>query len=218
MRKLLSIFLTAVLAMPACASRIEKEINSTVLIHIKMQMVTPDGIKTGWGTCTGVYVKKNEILTAAHCIGAMEEDIQVKDIWIGQENGNSSRAEVIRVSVERDLCLLRTSLKGKPVHLAHYVRQGESIVVVGQPLRLPWIVTTGIVSQTNFRFGKDNPTSHFVISAIVLPGNSGGPCFDSRGKLLGIVVRSTSMLGFIGASGLGFAVDIHEIKGFLGGR
>jgi S1-C subfamily serine protease len=51
---------------------------------------------------------------------------------------------------------------------------------------------------------------------VVLPGNSGGPIFDEDGYLVGILVRSTSMLGPYGASGLGIAVDIHEVKGFLG--
>jgi S1-C subfamily serine protease len=215
MRKLLSILLTAVLAMPACASTIDREVYSTVLIHVKVQLTTPEGKRNGWGTCAGVYVEKNEILTASHCMGAYEENVKVKDIWVAQENGYTARATIDLISPEKDLCLLHTDLRGTPVHLGRAVHQGQDITMVGMPLDLSWILTKGVVSRVNFRFGG-NPTRHFVTDATVLPGNSGGPTFDSRGRLVGIVVRSTSMFGFLGAAGLGFVVDISEIRGFLG--
>lgn len=218
MKKLLTILLTAVLAMPACASTITREVDSTVLIHLKMQRIGPHGIQKGWGTCTGVYINRNEILTANHCVSTEDEDTQLKEIWVRNINGLTARATVELISPEKDLCILHTELRGIPIKLGRSVQQGQKIIVVGQPLGFPWIMTKGIVSQIGFRFSKDNPTRHFVVDAVVLPGNSGGPCFDSRGRLVGIVVRSTSMFGFLGAAGLGFVVDIHEIRGFINGR
>ena len=109
MKKLLSLLLVSVLALPACASQIEREVDSTVLVHMKIQMQTPKGIRIGWGTCSGVYIKKNEVLTASHCVIPDEDDIKIKEIWISQINGVSGKATVELISSERDLCILHTN-------------------------------------------------------------------------------------------------------------
>ena len=38
---------------------------------------------------------------------------------------------------------------------------------------------------------------------------------DAHGDLIGVVVMSTSMMGPLGASGLGLAVSIQDVKSFL---
>lgn len=209
MKKLLAATLSLLL-LTGC-NPIRKLNASTVLVHVKIQK----GRRTGWGTCSGVYVEKNKILTASHCVGAYDEGIKIKEVWIGQENGNSAKAEIELISPERDLCLLHTNLRGIPIRIGHNVRQDEPLIVIGMPLGLKWCVTRGTVSQINFRMG-DNPTRHFIISASILPGSSGGPCFNNRGELIGIIVRSTSMLGNLGSVGLGIVVSVEELHGFLG--
>ena len=187
-------------------------VNSTVIIHTKLQK----GKKSGWGTCSGVYVGKNEILTASHCVGAYEpEGVELKQLWVKNEDGRSAKAEIIRISPERDLCLLHTDLIGIPVCLGKPVHQGQEITIIGNPLNISFVLTKGIVSKINFYLGDSNPTKHFIVDGVTLPGNSGGPVM-SHGSLVGILVRSTSVFGTFGASGLGIAVDIREIRGFLG--
>ena len=209
MKKLLSILITSLLF--SSCTIIHKSIDSTVLIHIKIVK----GEESGIGTCSGVYVSSNEILTASHCVGAYDPDEIIKDIWVGKNDGTSARAEIELLSPERDLCLLHTSLKGISVNLGNPVHQGDNLVVIGNPLGIPFVQTTGIVSKINFII-NDNPTKHFIFDAVCLPGNSGGAAFNESGELVGIVVRSTSVFGSMGASGLGIAVSIQEIRGFLG--
>jgi S1-C subfamily serine protease len=211
MKKPINFIVMAALLLTSCSSYHPDPISSTVLIHVKVQK----GEKRGWGTCSGVYVEKNLILTASHCLGAYDDDIKVKEIWVGKDDGSSARADVVQVSPERDLATLSTKMDGLPVPLAASVRQDMPVEVIGCPLDLDFTITRGIVSKINFRMSP-NPTSHFILDAVVLPGNSGGPVFDENGFLIGILVRSTSMLGGFGAAGLGVAVDIHEIRGFLG--
>ena len=210
-----AIALSLVMLLTGCAATNvnlpKREIRSTALVHIKVHK----GEKQGFGTCSGVYVSEHEILTAAHCF-EMGEDMTIKQIWIGQDNGTSALATLVDISPERDLALLKTDLKGIPVILGDPTRIGQEISVVGMPLGLRWVFTKGIISQVRFKLGEGNPTKHFILDAVVLPGNSGGPVFDENGYLVGILVRSTSMLGFFGGSGLGIAVDISEIRGFLG--
>jgi len=191
----------------------ERCLSSTVLIHMKVAK----GTRRAEGTCSGVYVTPNLILTADHCVDMSMEfskDVYVKEIWIRNSYDRSARATVVKMSVVRDLALLKTDLKGNPVQLAKDIQVGEECWVVGQPLGLQFIVSKGIVSQTNvptFMF----PVNHFITTATVLPGNSGGPAFNSKGQLIGIVTMSTSMLGSFGAAGLGIAVQIDEVRSFL---
>ena len=207
-----TIFLVlSTLLLTSCVPSRSNPVDSSVLIHVKVQR---DDGKRGWGTCSGVYVEKNTILTAAHCF-EVPEGMELLQVWVGKNDGTSAKGEIIDLSPERDLALVHTQLDGIPVPLAHSVRQDIPLEVIGNPLGINFVITRGIVSKVNFKMG-DNPTKHFILSAIVLPGNSGGPVFDENGFLIGILVRSTSMLGSLGGSGLGIAVDIHEIRGFLG--
>jgi S1-C subfamily serine protease len=196
--------------------------SSTVLLKMKVHVVrvTKSGKKlerSGWGTCSGVYIKKNTILTAAHCIDVDAEDgITLKEIWVKSDEG-SERAVVIKKDSAADLALLYTPLSGTPVRFAFRAIRGEDCWVIGNPLGLVNIITKGIVSQVNMAQQGEKAT-FFIVDAVVLPGNSGGAVVDSHGHLIGILTRSTSLFGPLGASGLGIAVDLHTIREFLSNK
>ena len=228
MKKTLASLLTMLLLLPACAlnsnlcnryisNRME---SSSVLMHMKIQMVTKDEdtgkekIRSGWGTCSGVYIKDNVILSAAHCVDMHgEENITLKGIWI-RSGQHSAPAVVIKVDPAADLVLLYTPLRGIPIKFARTADRGEECFVVGNPLGLQDVMTKGIVSRVGLA-QKEEKAVFLIIDAIVLPGNSGGPVVDSGCHLIGILTRSTSMMGPLGASGLGMAVDLQTIRNFL---
>ena len=58
-------------------------------------------------------------------------------------------------------------------------RDGADIFVIGHPEGLRYTLSTGIISGL-----RDDAVQ---ISAAVSPGNSGGPVYDNRGNLVGIV-------------------------------
>jgi serine protease Do len=216
-KKILGIVISCSLLLSACKPHeirlAQRCLASTVVIHMKMTK----GKKSGMGVCSGVYVAPNLILTADHCVDTSlerEKGITLKGIWIKDINDNIAKAEVVKTDSSRDLALLRTDLKGIPAKLARNVKVGEETWVVGNPLGLEFIVSKGIVSATDVTF-EDFPRDHFITTATVLPGNSGGPAYNSKGQLIGIVVMSTSMLGSFGASGLGVVVQINEVRHFL---
>jgi S1-C subfamily serine protease len=193
-----------------------KAAKSTVQIKIKIREITPEeGQKprTGWDGCSGVYIKKDHILTANHCID-VPENAKIVEIWIKRWDGTTCKTSILRFDAERDLALLGVSKPGIPLSLAQSRALGEDIWVIGSPLGMPLLVTKGIISRLNLVF-QGEKTKHFVIDAIVLPGNSGGPVINSRGQLVGILVRSTSALGSLGAAGLGFSVELSELREFL---
>ncbi|AHA27624.1 trypsin-like peptidase domain-containing protein [Candidatus Liberibacter americanus] len=88
------------------------------------------------------------------------------------------------------------------------VRIGERVFAIGSPLGISETVTSGIVSA---RGRSDFPTnkygaSYLQIDAPLTIGNSGGPCFNSNGLLVGI-----NYYGF-NVSGIGFAISTSVIK------
>jgi serine protease Do len=213
--KLISSLLCALLLLPACTLEetklAEETIKSTVVLHVKGRL--PDGHE-GWGSCSGVYIKNDTILTAAHCF-QIPEDGAILQIWIRNIYGISAPAFVSKIDPTKDLALVQTNLKGRPVRFAKHAQVGETVYAVGNPLGLEFIITKGIISRLDFVFAKRSRASHIIFDASILPGNSGGALFNAQGRLIGIAVRSTSALGVFGAVGIGFAVDMRTIREFL---
>jgi S1-C subfamily serine protease len=234
MRKIIVALLSTMLMLQACAfnnvgirnrstSISDRMEQSTVLVHVKLELVThdedtdTDKIYQAWGSCGGVYIKDNIILTAGHCINvpAKEDDgtVTLKEIWV-KKLGHSERAFVVKLDAPADLALLYTDMPGKPVKLADEIVRGQDVWVIGNPLGLRDVFTRGVVSNSHLEV-TDEKATFLIVDAVALPGNSGGPIVDTNCHLVGILTRSTSFLGFLGASGLGIGVDSNSIKTFL---
>jgi hypothetical protein len=80
------------------------------------------------------------------------------------------------------------------------INSGDSVFVIGHPEGLNFSLSTGIVSRV-----AENRT--LQISAPISPGNSGGPVYDTRGTLLGIVSYTFNKAIAPNAENLNFAVD-----------
>jgi S1-C subfamily serine protease len=76
--------------------------------------------------------------------------------------------------------------------------EGENVFVIGHPEGLRFTLSTGIISRMH--------GSTIQMSAPVSPGNSGGPVFDERGNLLGVVTSMVDKQGDPNAENLNFAV------------
>jgi S1-C subfamily serine protease len=74
---------------------------------------------------------------------------------------------------------------------------GDPIYVVGHPQRLYFTLSNGLISRL------DNGT--LQLSAPISPGNSGGPVYDARGNLLGIVTSKLDREITPNAENLNFA-------------
>lgn len=229
MKKLIAVMASAMLLLPACSfnttsvrskhvsNRMEE---STALVKMKIHMVRTDPEtgekkeKSGWGSCSGVYIKNNIILSAAHCVNVDEDEgLTLKEIWV-RHGEDSERAVIVKVDYQADLLLLYTPLRGTPVKLANDAVRGQDCWIIGNPLGMVDILTKGIVSKINWNI-KGEKARFMVVDATALPGNSGGAVVDSNCHLIGILTRSTSMFGPFGASGLGIAVDLQTIREFL---
>nr|MDA3799960.1 trypsin-like peptidase domain-containing protein [Kiritimatiellia bacterium] len=84
---------------------------------------------------------------------------------------------------------------------------GETVFAIGNPLGLERTVTEGVVSQSERSF---NGHLYLQIDAPVNPGNSGGPLFNGRGQVIGVI-----NMGVTGMEGLNFAIPVRDVKYML---
>jgi hypothetical protein len=96
--------------------------------------------------------------------------------------------EVLAMSPEHDLALLRVDARGLPalpLGDSDAMRPGDPVVAIGNPLGLEDTVSNGLVSA---RRKGDDGSEILQISAPIAPGSSGGPIFNDRGEVIGVAV------------------------------
>jgi S1-C subfamily serine protease len=126
-------------------------------------------------------------------------------------NGTQLEAKIVYVDPDLDIALAKTPGEGFP-HLplaeAATVRQGESVLAIGNPGdAMLFSVTKGIVSGVG-RFDAAGPGTWIQTDAPINPGNSGGPLLNSRGEVIGI---NSQKLIKKNVTGIGFALSASDL-------
>jgi len=122
------------------------------------------------------------VMTTAHGIGA------VTNLRIKLRDGRVFPARLERLGNEHaDIALLGVSgAKLPPVAFAGVrdVRVGDPVLTIGCPLGFEFSVTSGVVSSI-----RDSDLGYPLIQTDVPvnPGSSGGPLFDDKGRVVGII-------------------------------
>jgi S1-C subfamily serine protease len=122
---------------------------------------------------------------------------------VAMTSGAWAGADVVARHKHLDLALLwvpRESGHSDFVQSIASAKDGEDVFVIGHPEGLKYTISNGMVSRV------DEEGALFQISAPVSPGNSGGPVFDRRGNLIGIVVFKLDRNVDPNAENLNFAV------------
>lgn len=116
-------------------------------------------------------------------------------------------AEVLGFSMDPDVALLKIEVPDalKPVEFAdsRQASVGQRCFAVGTPVGLKRTFTSGILSNIT-RTDLGTETVVFQTDAAINSGNSGGPLFDSQGRVLGINTYASR-----GQNNLGFTIPIH---------
>ncbi len=152
------------------------------------------------------------LITNAHVISS------AKSVW-GQVPSLGKRIidmEVVGISFERDLALLRVTDESKelitrelggipylPLGDSDLVRRSDEVLAVGYPLGQQCFKSTnGIIS------GHEH---HLIqMSAPINPGSSGGPLLNLRGEVIGV-----NSSGVTEAQNVGYAIPINTLKTIL---
>lgn len=142
------------------------------------------------------------IVTNNHVIaGAAEVRVILND-------GSQYRAEVKGRDPKTDLAVLKIDAE-KPLPFVELgdpggARVGDWVLAVGNPFGLGGSVSAGIVSARGRDINSGPYDDYLQIDAPINRGNSGGPLFDSAGRVVGVNTAIYSPSG--GNVGIGFAI------------
>jgi S1-C subfamily serine protease len=134
-------------------------------------------------------------------------------------NGGQLQANVVYIDPDLDLALVKAVAPSPGFEFPHLtladawrVRQGESVLVIGNPGdAMLFSVTKGIVSAMG-KFPAAGPGTWIQTDAPINPGNSGGPLVNARGEVIGLntlkVIRKN-------VTGIGFALSSSDLLAIL---
>lgn len=128
-------------------------------------------------------------------------------------DGSSYTAEIIGFDSENDIAVIKidtTGLSPAVIGKSSEIGVGDDVFAVGNPLgELTYTMTSGMVSALDRCISTDENTSinMFQFDAAVNEGNSGGPVYNARGEVVGVV---TAKYKSAGVEGLSFAVPIDD--------
>jgi S1-C subfamily serine protease len=128
-------------------------------------------------------------------------------------------ANVVGFDLFDDVGVLRVDpgqhpLAAVPLGRSSAVRVGEPVAAIGSPFGNAGSLAVGVVSATRRSIGSltsayDLPDA-IQVDAPINHGNSGGPVFDDRGRVIGIAAQIRSTSG--NAEGVGFAVPVDAAR------
>jgi S1-C subfamily serine protease len=150
------------------------------------------------------------ILTNYHVVGGA---INVTVTFV---DGNGYTASVLGSDPYADLAVLSTDApysEYSPLEIVNSstLMVGEPVLTVGNPYGLAGSITTGIVSAMGRTITEEASGSYAIAdviqtTALLNPGNSGGPLLDYKGQVVGITTAIVS-----GSQGLSFAIPSNTI-------
>jgi len=194
----------------------QKVAPSVVVIRAKGRDVTAGGQTRFGETGSGVLISQDgKVMTAAHVVHTMDE---IKVEFLG---GETVAARVVSSEPAADLSLLqleRVPPGSKVAAMADSstMQVGDDVIIVGAPYGLSYSLSVGHISARwapNTVYRTMPLAEFFQTDAVINTGNSGGPMFNMKGEVIGIVSHNISKSG--GSEGLGFVVTLNTAKQLL---
>jgi S1-C subfamily serine protease len=224
-KKIIFIVIAAVISMYSVAeaiplSNLFKQVNPTVVViqTVERGISTekPGETVTSGGLGSGVVISKDGyIMTAAHLVHVADA------VAVHFADGTEAKADVIASAELADVALIKLqsvqpNLRVAKLGNSDQVQVGDEVFVVGAPYGIAHTLTKGIISgrrrPPNFE-DQLIPLEFLQTDASVNKGNSGGPMFNMKGEVIGIVSFILSESG--GFEGIGFAASINVAKEIL---
>ncbi len=170
-----------------------------IITDLRSAVVT---VSSDIGSGSGFFVsQRGDLLTNHHVVGS------AKFVKVKLATGRELLAEVLRSDKNRDVALIRTEVVAvHPVTIsAVEPNVGEEVYVLGSPLgdKFSTTLTRGVLSGYRTLGEK----RYLQSDVAILPGSSGGPLLDAKGRAIGVSVGG---LGAKGLAGMNFFIPINE--------
>ena len=164
------------------------------------------------------------ILTNSHVIADTDgsrfvEPAAADQVYVEFADRERVAARIVGFDVFDDVGVLRVdpsahAVEPVPLGDSATVRVGDPVAIIGSPFGNENSLAVGVVSATK-RSIESLTSSYDLLDAIqtdapINHGNSGGPMFDARGRVIGIAAQIRSSSG--NAEGVGFAVPITSAR------
>lgn len=194
----------------------QKVVPSVAVIRARGRDVEAGGETRFSETGSGVLISTDgKVMTAAHVVHSMDE-ITVE--FLGSETVS---ARVVSSEPAADLSLLQLDrvpkgAKVAPMADSNTMQVGDPVIIVGAPYGLSYSLSAGLISARwapNTVYKTMPLAEFFQTDATINTGNSGGPMFNMKGEVIGIVSHNISKSG--GSEGLGFVVTLNTARQLL---
>jgi S1-C subfamily serine protease len=167
------------------------------------------------------------IITNAHVITTSPDadaaaDVRpLEDVYVRFADGNSLPARIVGYDLFDDIGVLKVDPARADLHPLVFGRAadlevGEPLAVIGSPFgkRQEQSLSVGVVSAVGRSLlapsvSFETPGA-FQTDAAINHGNSGGPVFDARGRVVGVAAQIESTGG--GGEGVGFAIPAEAAE------
>ena len=188
MKRLIPNFLTFAIVLLVASVAYAQENLPELIKRVKPAVVaiaTYDADGEPLMTGSGFFLRPGQVVTNLHVVrGAARAEIKTLD---GKGKVHKVTG-LLNVDEDGDLALLGIDMSGDRPRSSELAAslpdEGETIFVIGNPLKLEGSVTSGIVSAV-----REVPIvgSIIQITAPISHGNSGSPVFNLKGEVLGVV-------------------------------
>lgn len=158
---------------------------------------------------SGFIISADGFVVTNNHVVAPDNRARLEEITVTMPDGTEYEAELIGADPESDLAVLKIQSNNTFPFVefgdSSQTRVGEWVMAIGNPFGLGGTVTSGIVSAVYRNTNQGGAYDRFIqTDASINRGNSGGPLFDMRGRVIGINNAIFSPSG--GSVGIGFAI------------
>jgi S1-C subfamily serine protease len=190
---------------PTIPDAVRAQSQSVVKVDALQSSCSMESTGSGWVESQGLVVTNAHVVAGSSSVHVVTQDDRGYD------------ASVVAFDSQRDVAVLRVpDLPAPALSTGSPLKAGDPAVVAGFPGGGPYTLGSARVRGELTAAGTDIYQRNAVVRdvyslrAIVRPGNSGGPLFDDRGEVVGMVfARSTT------DADTGYALTLDELRPVL---
>ena len=190
-----------------------KNVDAVVAVNAIIQKSGSYGESAG----SGFFVSADGyVATNCHVIDGASQ------VTVTTHKGDSLEAKIVGKDATNDVALLKVEGENLPfatLGSSDELVVGDMVAAIGNPLgELTSTLTVGYVSAKDRIVDTDGSVINMLqTDAAINSGNSGGPLFNTKGEVVGIITAKYSGSTGSGTSieGLGFAIPVDDITMIL---